>query len=1163
MATDLESRSASTRYDAFVGKQVNEVQARLRRIDVVRSFLCLGVVVLAYGLVMALFDLFVDPAGGFVSLVHVVSFVVFLAAAGYFLVQGVVRLYRRINPYYAARQLEEAIPDAKNSVINWLDLKEEELPTAIRGALGQKAAKDLKKTDGDKAVNPRSNWLLFSILAALVLGLLVLLAVRPNQFSALLQRAYAPFQDIGIGTRAKIEMIQPREGNLTTVPDKSVEIRAHITGYYPRTNQPAAPRLLFRYSPDDAFVPVPLADEGNDTWSILRKPDQVRTGFFYKVAAGDAETPEYQVTARGVPRAERFEVTYKYRLYLRLPDLIVAFPNEKLTEPRIQAKRGALVAMKVQTNRKLKEGSLALETAGEKLTLPGKLSPDGRSFTAEWTLEASGTMRVLFTSTEDEPNSTASLYTVIVEDDQAPQVVLTEPGKDISLPLNGTLNVAGLVSDDVGVRSMTLKVRMVEGAKSDLAGKPFRAGKDFKFDDGGYPDKVDYRDFMPMTALTTPDGKAFATKAGMVLEYWLEARDNSDYPHKEGNVGISKSYRVKLEAPADEKKEKDRRDSAAREQEKFEKGQDDKHARKNEERKGPPEKGASKGDGRAEEEKLAQEAKKLIEEAEKKRRESNPGEGKGEEKPASESKGGESGKEGAKPKSKDGKGAESSASKEGKDKEGAEAKGGGEKKEDKAGESRGGEGEGSRAEAKGGADKKEAGADKSASKSGDAKKGESGAASAREGGEKSGEEKGTARSGDDKTDAKSGKGETKAGGEKSGASAKSEPKEGDSGGPDAAAKEGPPAGGKSLAKEKGGESKIDPSTAKAGEHAKGETSAKADGEKGPRGAAKASDKLDDAGAPPSAHAKGDKDSAEKFAKSPGKRGSPRGDTDPATARDDGIRDAAGEKLRDAKAADVLKRAEDLADPEKSEAAAHDLSEISREAKDEGARDIAREMLKKDGREVDSPGKVKKAPPREDTDVTGVSKENKGDPTKKGPPESAESKGDEGKEEKSLGKGSGDEGKRKDAKLTKGEGKAGDYGPGAAGMSDKDLKAIKAAEDFLKRPGDLQLDDLAEYLKKHATPEALERAGWSKADLDRWLKAAAEHDDRLARERAIAARRDRDRAKTPDGSGLSSIGPRKLDASPTAGRDPLDARRPLPPPEFRDAHRTFSGGADKK
>ncbi len=64
-------------------------------------------------------------------------------------------LSRRINPYFAARQLERSLPGAKNSVVNWLDLRDENLPSAIRGAVGQRAARDLGEADLEKAVSDR------------------------------------------------------------------------------------------------------------------------------------------------------------------------------------------------------------------------------------------------------------------------------------------------------------------------------------------------------------------------------------------------------------------------------------------------------------------------------------------------------------------------------------------------------------------------------------------------------------------------------------------------------------------------------------------------------------------------------------------------------------------------------------------------------------------------------------------------------------------------------------------------------------------------------------------------------------------------------------------------------------------------------------------------
>src|SRR5206468_11877391 len=50
---------------------------------------------------------------------------------------AVRQLLHVVNPQFLARRLEQTVPDAKNSVINWLDLREEPLAPVIRGSLGR------------------------------------------------------------------------------------------------------------------------------------------------------------------------------------------------------------------------------------------------------------------------------------------------------------------------------------------------------------------------------------------------------------------------------------------------------------------------------------------------------------------------------------------------------------------------------------------------------------------------------------------------------------------------------------------------------------------------------------------------------------------------------------------------------------------------------------------------------------------------------------------------------------------------------------------------------------------------------------------------------------------------------------------------------------------
>src|SRR5262249_51207343 len=118
-------------------------------------------------------------------------------------------LWRGVNPYFAARRVEQILPGSKNSVVNWLDLSRQTLPPAIRGAVGQRAAKDLAKADLEKAVTGRhAAWVGAVTGLAGLLFLVLLFRFGSEPFFSLLRRAFAPFAgfsgDIAAGTRLTV-----------------------------------------------------------------------------------------------------------------------------------------------------------------------------------------------------------------------------------------------------------------------------------------------------------------------------------------------------------------------------------------------------------------------------------------------------------------------------------------------------------------------------------------------------------------------------------------------------------------------------------------------------------------------------------------------------------------------------------------------------------------------------------------------------------------------------------------------------------------------------------------------------------------------------------------------------------------------------------------------
>src|SRR5581483_3288650 len=93
--------------------------------------------------------------------------------------------------------------------------------------------------------------------------------------------------------------------------------------------------------------------------------------------------------------------------------------------------------------------------------------------------------------------------------------------------------------------------------------------RNFQFADGEYPHDLGYRDLVQLTKVKDAGGQSFELKPGMILEYWLEAKDGCDYPEPlQGQVGASRHFRVTIDEAAKDAKpiEKERKKAEERKQ---------------------------------------------------------------------------------------------------------------------------------------------------------------------------------------------------------------------------------------------------------------------------------------------------------------------------------------------------------------------------------------------------------------------------------------------------------------------------------------------------------------------------------------------------------------------------------------------------------------------
>ena len=234
-----------------------------------------------------------------------------------------------------------------------------------------------------------------------------------------MQRAFLPLGESTLATRTRITLLQPASGDLTVRPGQKVLFQARIAGVVPRANTAEAARLCYRYQDDEPWAVLPLEfEEHDDVWTRNRDTDQVQTGLTSTVQAGDAETPEYQITVQSLPEAQRFEVSYHYPPYTHIKDRTV----EEIF-PRIKGPRGTEVTLVVRTNRELHHGKVDLLAQDAVQEIAGDvLADDAKAFRVKFTLEATGQLRVRFTTQAGDENSDIAPYSVHVIPDKAPVV---------------------------------------------------------------------------------------------------------------------------------------------------------------------------------------------------------------------------------------------------------------------------------------------------------------------------------------------------------------------------------------------------------------------------------------------------------------------------------------------------------------------------------------------------------------------------------------------------------------------------------------------------------------------------------------------------------------------------------------------------------------------
>jgi hypothetical protein len=370
-------------------------------------------------------------------------------------------LLRRVNPLYAARELERDAPHLKNTLVNTLELRGDAAThVAVRATVERQAADGLAAAP-DATIDRTPLLRAATALAAVVLLAGLYSIVSPKNLWTTALRLAMPWAPIAAPSRVAITGIEP--GSATLVQGETLAIAANVAGLVGDES------MELVYSTDDGRfsdhrVAMRRASEGaagdRYTHSLPEGGSPalgLQSSLRYRLEAGDARSIDFRVRVRASPTIAPVSVAYDFPAYTGYTDRAVEGVGD------LRAVEGTRATIAAEANLDLRAASIDLNADGR-----GDVSMkiDGRRATGEVLLrfdrrgEPVATSYVLrMESIDGQQNRDPAKYRIETLADLAPEAALREPSTPTAdVPLDRSLKIVAEARDpDFGLASVRLR----------------------------------------------------------------------------------------------------------------------------------------------------------------------------------------------------------------------------------------------------------------------------------------------------------------------------------------------------------------------------------------------------------------------------------------------------------------------------------------------------------------------------------------------------------------------------------------------------------------------------------------------------------------------------------------------------------------------------------
>ncbi|RPI06602.1 MAG: hypothetical protein EHM64_02365 [Ignavibacteriae bacterium] len=275
-----------------------------------------------------------------------------------------------------------------------------------------------------------------------------ILSIFPGTFSGAAFRLIHFTSEFTPPARYAFEIIP---GNKEIVKGENVAVQVKVVSLLsPFTSRNADITIVRRQEGQENEDELNIRPDSNGNYRTIFQALRASTEYFARFA--DAESRHYSLTVIDRPLIRSFRMKLDYPAYTKIsPRVMDEFSGDVTALP------GTRVTITGAASKSLKEGSLQF---GNNTAIP--LAVQGEKFSASFPVMSDNSYHIAVVDEEGLSNREPIQYQIKMVPDEYPVIAIVEPGRNIDIAGDQSLNLLLQAKDDFGFSSLRLGYRLIK-----------------------------------------------------------------------------------------------------------------------------------------------------------------------------------------------------------------------------------------------------------------------------------------------------------------------------------------------------------------------------------------------------------------------------------------------------------------------------------------------------------------------------------------------------------------------------------------------------------------------------------------------------------------------------------------------------------------------------